>query len=233
MDRDQATIYRWGGAVLGTGFVLVIIAILAYILIYGQPEVTNPEIGITLADRVSHLRDNWEVAQTMWRIEIVGVALLIVAGFILQHQHLNPGDRISPRITWSVVAAGAVVLFLAYPLMLSGYPEAVKLFDTEPGLMAVLNSVAWFTFYFGNALLYLGLAASFALGTQSNGGMQPWLARIGIVSSLLWCAGMIAAVVGYSTMVIVGPFGLLANILGIYLAFSIWQAGTRVGSKRN
>ena len=230
MDRDRATTCRWGGATFGVGSVLLSAAIIAYVIIYGQPEAADPAVGVTLADRVLHLRSNWDFAQTMWRVEILGIALLVVAGFILQHQQNHQGNRVSPRVAWPLLSTGAGFLFLMHPLMLGGYPEALKAFESEPGLMAMLNGLAWFIFYFGTAVLFLGFAAVFALGPESNGGIPSWLGTTGVTLSLIGFVGMTAGLFGYSTMMILSPFGLLANLLAGYLGYSIWRAGTRGGS---
>ena len=222
--------FRWGGAALCIGSVLLALAIIGYVFIYGQPEASGADGVITLDDRVSHLQTNWLFAQSMWRIESVAIVLLAVAGFVLQHQNLNPGDRSSPRFAWSLMATGAVFLFMLYPLMLSGYPEALRNYETEPGLMAVLNSIAYFVFYFGSATMFLGLAMVFALGRESNGGIPSWLAIMGIIVSFLGFAGMVGSLFGYSKIMTLAPFGVLAYLIASYLGFSIWRMGNRPDS---
>ncbi len=227
MGQDQALTFRWGGAALCVGSVLLALAIIGYVFIYGQPDASGADGVITLDDRVSHLRTNWDFAQAMWRIETVAIVLLAVAGFVLQHQKWSPGDRTSPRFAFSLMAVGAVFLFMLYPLMLGGYPEALRNYETEPGVMAVLNSIAYFVFYFGSATMFAGLAMVFALGRDSNGGMPFWLTMTGIIVCCLGFAGMVGSLFGYSKIMTLAPFGVLAYLLASYLGFSIWRMGTR------
>ncbi len=119
---------------------------------------------------------------------------------------------------------------MLYPLMLGGYPEALRNYETEPGLMAVLNSIAYFVFYFGSATMFLGLAAVFALGRESNGGIPSWLAMTGIIVCLLGFAGMVGSLFGYSKIMTLAPFGVLAYLIASYLGLSIWRMGTRADS---
>jgi len=230
MGRDQAMTYRWGGASLCVGSALLALAIIGYVFIYGQPDATSPDGVITLDDRVSHLQTNWNFAQAMWRIEIVAVVLLAVAGFVLQNQHWNPGDKTSPRFAWLLMAVGAIFLLMLYPLMLGGYPEGMRVYETEPGLMAVLNSIAYFVFYFGSAVMFLGLAAAFALGPDSNGGMPSWLTTTGVILCVVGFVGMIGALFGFPKLMKLAPSGVLAYLLASYLGFSIWRMGTRTDS---
>ena len=230
MGRDQAMTFRWGGASLCAGSALLALAIIGYVFIYGQPEATSPDGVITLDDRVSHLQTNWNFAQAMWQIETVAVVLLAVAGFVLQHQNWNPGDKTSPRFAWPLMATGAIFLFMLYPIMLGGYPEAMRVYETEPGLMAVLNSIAYFIFYFGSAVMFLGLAAAFALGPESNGGMPSWRATTGVILCVVGFIGMIGALFGYPKLLMLAPSGVLAYLLASYLGFSIWRMGTRTDS---
>lgn len=225
MNLDQSSIRRWGGAALGIGSVMVAAAIVAYIVIYGQPTASDPALGVTLADRVSHLRANWDFARLMWSIEIIGAVLMLVAGTILQHQTSTTDDGISPKVAWPCVAVGAGLLFPLYPLMLAGYPEAARLFSSEPGLMAVLNDLAWFLFYFGTTALFLGLALAFALGSDANGGLPGWLRKSGVMLGLIGAIGSASGLFGLSMMMVLSPFGLLANLLAGYLGFSIWRSG--------
>jgi hypothetical protein len=128
------------------------------------------------------------------------------------------------------MATGSVFLFMLYPLMLSGYPEAMRIYATEPGVMAVLNSIANFVFYFGSAVMFLGLAMVFALGPASNGGVPSWLATTGIILCLVGFIGMIGGLFDYPKIMMLAPSGVLAYLLASYLGFSIWRMGTRTDS---
>jgi hypothetical protein len=123
--------------------------------------------------------------------------------------------------------ACSIFLFMMYPLMLGGYPEAIGVFENEPGLMAVLNSVAFFIFYVGNAVLFLGLGMAFTLGSTTTGGMRSWVTTTGAVLCLVGLVGMIGGLFGIGAMMVLAPFGVIATLLSSYLGYSIWRAGAR------
>lgn len=225
MEANQTRTFRWGGCALGIGAAIYGLAIIAYVLLYGQPEATNPDGIVTLNDRVRHLEANWNIAEAMWWFETVAVLLLAFAGLVLQHQECSQHDKVPPRIAWLTVAIGSIFLFMMYPLMLGGYPEAIGFFENEPGLMAVLNSVAFFIFYVGNAVLFLGLGMAFTLGSTATGGIRPWVTRTGAVLCLVGLAGVIGGLFGIGAMTVLAPFGVLATLLASYLGYSIWRAG--------
>jgi hypothetical protein len=229
MEGNQARIFRWGGCALGIGAAIYGLAIVAYVLLYGQPDATNPDGIVTLNDRVRHLEANWNIAEAIWWFEIVAILLLAFGSFILQHQECDQHDKVPPRIAWLTVAIGSIFLFMMYPLMLGGYPEAMGFFENEPGLMAVLNSVAFFIFYVGNAVLFLGLGLAFTLGSTATGGMRSWVTTTGAVLCLVGLVGMIGGLLGVSVMTVLAPFGLIATLLSSYLGYSIWRAGARPG----
>jgi len=114
--------------------------------------------------------------------------------------------------------------------MLSGYPEALRNYETEPGLMAVLNSIAYFVFYVGSATMFLGLATVFALGRESNGGLPSWLSMTAVIICILGFSGMVGSLFGYSKIMKLAPFGVLAYLIASYLGFSIWRMGARIDS---
>ena len=227
MEANQARIFRWGGGALGIGAAIYGFAIVAYVLLYGQPDAANPDGIVTLSDRVRHLEANWNIAEAMWWFETVAVLLLAFGSFILQHQACDQHNKVPPRIAWLTVAIGSIFLFMMYPLMLGGYPEAIGFFENEPGLMAVLNSVAFFIFYVGNAVLFLGLGMAFTLGSTTTGGMRSWVTTTGAVLCLVGLVGMIGGLFGIGAMMVLAPFGVIATILSSYLGYSIWRAGAR------
>jgi len=227
MEANQARIFRWGGGALGIGAAIYGLAIVAYVLLYGQPDAANPDGIVTLSDRVRHLEANWNIAEAMWWFETVAVLLLAFGSFILQHQACDQHNKVPPRIAWLTVAIGSIFLFMMYPLMLGGYPEAIGFFENEPGLMAVLNSVAFFIFYVGNAVLFLGLGMAFTLGSTTTGGMRSWVTTTGAVLCLVGLVGMIGGLFGIGAMMVLAPFGVIATILSSYLGYSIWRAGAR------
>lgn len=224
MEGIEAKVFRWGGGALGVGAAVYGLAIIAYVVLYGQPEAMNIDGIVTLDDRVRHLEANWKIAEAMWWFETVAVLLLGFAGFMLQHQKCNHQNIVPPRSAWLTVSIGSIFLFMMYPLMLAGYPEAIGYFEDEPGLMAVLNSVAFFVFYVGNAVLFLGLGMAFTLGSTSTGGMRSWLTKTGSVLCLVGLVGMIGGLFGIGAMTVLAPFGVMATLLASYLGYSIWRA---------
>jgi len=227
MGNENLVDCRWGGALLALGFIAYALAVLLYVGIYGQPEGTGAEGVITLADRVSHLDSNWVLARAMWLTETVAAILIAIAGFVLQHRSHNGPSWISGRCVWVTVGVGGVLLFSMYPVMLGGYPEAARVFESEPGLFAVLNSIANFIFQVGNAVVFCGLAGVFLLESVPTGPLPRPLGITGAVVSLLGAAGALGLLLGIGAMNVLAPVGLAAFLLGGYLGIALYRTPPR------
>jgi hypothetical protein len=107
--------------------------------------------------------------------------------------------------------------------MLAGYPEAMKYFDDEPGLMAVLNEVAVFIFHVANFVLMIGLAAGFATEGSQGHTLSIWLKRLGVGVCLLAAFGFVGMAAGSSAIEVLAPVGVLAFVLSGFLGLSIYR----------
>ena len=223
MENDNSAPCRWACSCLALGCIGYAIAVIVYVAIYGRPEGTGPEGAITLVDRVTHLESNWHLARTMWLIETLAAILIAIAGFVLQHRSLNGRSWVSGRFAWVTVGVGGVLLFSMYPVMLGGYPEAARVFESEPGLFAVLNSIAIFIFHVGNAVVFFGLAGVFLLESAPIGPLPRPLAIAGVVVSLLGVAGALGLLFGVGAMNVLAPVGLAAFLLGGYLGIALYR----------
>jgi hypothetical protein len=203
MAHTTSTTARWAGGMFVVGSLAYAVAIILYFAVYGQAEGTGPEGTVTLADRVAHLEANWAFARGLWIAEMIAIALIAAAALAFQGEPSSA--RAARRLSWSSVAVGAIFLLFMYPLMLGGYPEAVRFFEDTPGLLASINSIATFIFFVGNAILFAALGA--ALYAAS---IRPAIISrsLGLAGATLGAAGAIGAIAGQAGIGVMRPFAL-------------------------
>lgn len=227
MDGKHTNISKAGGLSLALGAMGYTIAVILYVAVYGQAEGTGADGAITMPDRVIHLKANLRFVQAMWWIETAAAILMAVAGFLLVHRNSEAKTWLTPQAAWSVTGVGGILLFMMYPVMLAGYPEALKYFSSEPGLMAVLHRVATFIFYVANLVLFVGLAGGFHLEQEPDGVLPNWFARLGVAICLIGALGFCAMIAGANIMNLFAPIGLLIFVLASFLGIAIWREAAR------
>lgn len=208
---------------LAAGALAYAVAVILYVVVYGQPEGTGPGGTATLADRVAHLHDHWSLAQAMWFVEGAAAVCIAIAAFGLQHRTSPQRVGLPPQVAWATVGVGALLLAMMYPFMLGGYPDALAVFDETPGLIAVLNSIATFLFHLGNAVLSLGLAGVFITEATAPGVLPRWLALTGAALCLLGTGAAIGLLAGIGSMAAAAPGGVVGFLLTAYLGTAIWR----------
>jgi hypothetical protein len=216
-----APLSRWGGAILAIGTIAYTSAVVLYLVVYGQATGTGPGDEVLLADRIAHYQGHQGVAHIVWFVELLAAVLLAVAGLVLRDR--APGHRTSalPRVAWSAVSVGGVLLCMTYPIMLGGYPTAsseagVTLFDT-------LNSIATLQFYVGNVVLGAGFAAALFAEAVPGGVLPKWLALVGSILFIIWTIAAIGLIAGVGAMAAAAPLGLIGFLLTAFFGFSLWR----------
>lgn len=214
---------RAGGALLAFGALAYAVAVVVYVVLYGQPAPADPEAGVTVAARVAHYQGRHTLAHALWAVELVAALSIAVAGFVLHGRGMRVGSAWLSGVAWTTVGVGALLLSLMYAVMLGGYPSAAAAFATEPGLFAALNGIATFLFDFGSAVLFLGLAGAFAAESGSPEVLPAGVAKAGAMLSLLSAlvaVGMLADVAALSAA---APLGLAMYLLAAYHGFALWR----------
>jgi hypothetical protein len=228
---SQSEVSRAGGAVLALGTLCYAVAVVAYVVLYGQPDGTGAGGVVTLEDRVFHFQARWRLARALWLVEMVAALLIAIAGVVLHNRQSTFRSWLSPRLAWTTVGVGGVLLSLMYAFMLGGYPNAATVFDTEPGLFAVLNGIATFLFNVGNAVVFLGFAGAFATEVAPAGVLPKGLAAAGVAFCLLGSVVALGMLMGIGALSAAAPLGLLVFMLTAYLGFAIWRRGERAELK--
>jgi hypothetical protein len=231
IQNSQLEVSRAGGAVLALGTLCYAVAVVAFVILYGQPDGTGAGGAVTLEDRVSHFQTRWRLAVVLWLVEMVAALLIAIAGFVLHNRLTTSRSWLSPRLAWTTVGVGAMLLLLMYAFMLGGYPSAATVFDAEPGLFAVLNGIATFLFNVGNAVVFLGFAGAFATEATPQGVVAKGLAAFGVAVCLLSTVVAIGMLIGIGTLSAAAPLGLVVFLLTAYLGFAIWRYSERTELK--
>jgi hypothetical protein len=212
---------RWGGALLALGALAYAVAVVAFVVAYGQPAGTGPGGEVTLADRATHYGSRQQVAHLLWLLETLAALVMSVAGFVLLSRDSPPGVRFPSRVAWATLGVGAFLLSTMYPLMLGGFPAAIAADDLA--LFGALNGIATFVFNLGSVVAFLGLAGAFASEAAPGGVVARNLAWAGAIVCALGAfvgAGMLA---GVGALAAAAPVGLVGFLLSAYLGLSIWR----------
>lgn len=206
--------------VLCVGSLAYAAAVLAFMVVYGQPESAVAGGVPTLGDRVAHYQANQQAAHAMWLLEAVAVLSLAVSGFVLMGRVAPSAGSAPRRLAWATVGAGAVFLALMYPIMLGGYPAALET-DSPLGHFAVVNSLAQSIFQMGNCVIFIGFAAAFASEGPPHGVLSRAVAIAGQIVFLSALLAGIAMILGFQFLQWAAPVGLLAFLLAGYLGGAI------------
>ena len=137
------------------GAILYTIALLAYLIVYGQPEGTGAAGEVTVRDSVRHLLANWQLVNRIWFAEMVAALLLGLAGFVLHSGHQMGQGWLPVRTAWIVVGIGGMILTVMYAFTLGAYPPALAAYDSQPATFAAFRGAATALFYTGSAILFL------------------------------------------------------------------------------
>lgn len=223
--RDDST--RSGGALLGLGALAYAVAVVVYVVLYGQPSGSDATLEVRLADRVAHYQERRNLAHALWLVELVAALLVAIAGFVLHQRKASAGSLISPRVSWVTVGVGAIFLSLMYAFMLGGYPSAAAAFNDEPGLFAAVNGVATFLFNLGNTVVFLGLAGAFAAESSSSQVVSTSVGKMGVVVCLLSAVVALGMLLGLNALSAAAPLGLVVFLLTGYFGFQIWRQHDR------
>jgi hypothetical protein len=205
---------------LSLGTLAYAVAVVLFVIVYGQPEGTGPSGDATLADRVAHYQRRQAIAHAMWFVETLAAMLIAIAGFVLQHRK-PVRAALSPRVAWATVSVGAVLLALMYPIMLGGYPAAAS--SEELALFDALNGIATFLFHVGNVVVGFGLAGAFFTEAAPEGVVPRWLALIGVTLFLISAIAALGLLAGVGALENVAPLALVGFLLAAYLGLSIWE----------
>lgn len=211
---------RWGGAALALGALAFVVAIVAFVVVYGQPEGTGGEV--TLADRVAHYLSRQRAARVMWSVETLAAVALAVAAVALLPRRPARG-RVPARLAWATVGVGALFLTTMYPVMIGGYPAAAAAGDLP--LFDALNRIATFVFDLGNVVVFLGLAGAFVSEAGPGGVVPRGLALTGAAVCALGAVVGLGMLAGVEALAAAAPIALLGFVLAAYLGLSIWRRG--------
>jgi hypothetical protein len=157
LEQVRSDASQWGGGALALGTLTYAFAVIAYVVVYGQPEPSAPGFEPTMANRVAHLQKRWRTAQFLWLIEALAALPISVAGFVLQRRVTSVRTKIPPGFAWTTVGVAGIFLSLMNPVVLCGYRTAAAAFVEQPAVFGTINGIAIFIFNFGNTILFLGV----------------------------------------------------------------------------
>ncbi len=145
-ETSAEALARWGGAILSIGAFLYTLAIILYVIVYGQPKGTGPAGEVTVGDSAAHLLAHWRLVKGLWLTEMTAVLMIAVAAFTLPNRRETSRSLIPPRVAWLAVGIGAMLLATMYGFILGSYPPALAAFQQNPTVFASLRGGQQFFF---------------------------------------------------------------------------------------
>ncbi|MEM1336834.1 MAG: hypothetical protein AAF634_09945 [Bacteroidota bacterium] len=118
------------------GSILLNVVIGIYVYLMSNKPSTREEV-------VQYVNDNWSIYGAHWKAEFLIMALITIGALYFA--------LYSRKVSWTIVAAGQIILLFTYPIMLGGYH------NTPLELFEMANEVATIVFVFGNLVLFGGL----------------------------------------------------------------------------
>lgn len=214
---------RWSGLLLACSGIALFVSIGLYGAIYGGVTASDPDVGVTIADRARHVLTHWGPLSTIWLVETVAYFTLSVAALVrIPEQRLAAG-RLPVSLGWSAVAAASLLQTAMYAFMLGGYPASAAVATEQPAIFAAMNDAAVFLFDLSNAGLLAGLAVVFFAEGTDGGVLPPTVARVmggALVIAFFLFVGYAA---GALSLAAVAPFALATQLLIAWLGLRLWR----------
>jgi hypothetical protein len=228
-ETSAETLTRWGGAILSIGAFLYTLAIILYVIVYGQPKRTGPGGEVTVGDSAAHLLAHWRLVKGLWLMEMTAALLIAVAAFALPNRRQTTRSLIPTRVAWLAVGIGATLLAAMYAFILGSYPPALAAFQQDSTVFASLRGGATVLFYAACAITFLGLGAAFFGETSMATRVIPkWVAFAGAGVTLLATLQAGAMLAGFKELPTAGPSAVVAFALTGWFGMSLSRASRRV-----
>jgi|GEM_PF-2217944 len=232
-ETSAESLARRGGAILSIGAFLYTLAIILYVIVYGQPKGTGPAGEVTVRDSASHLLAHWRLVKGLWLTEMTAVLMIAVAAFLLPDRSETSRSLIPTRVAWLAVGIGAMLLATMYAFILGSYPPALAAFQENPTVFASLRGGATVLFYTGCAITFLGLGTAFLGETSMATRVIPrWVAFASAGVALLAALQAVAMLAGVKELATAGPSAVVTFMLTGWFGMSLSRAGRRVTSHK-
>jgi hypothetical protein len=231
MSGEEEKNIRLGGALFAVSMGLFVVLVPLYLLMFGQPEGTGVAGAVTPRDSAAHLLGNWRFISANWQVESLAVATLLLSALVLAPATWRTNKWITNRLAMALVATGCVCVFPMYMIMLGAYLPAAAVVEETPGVFAAFQGVAALVFGFGTALVMFGLAAT-ALVHGTVGTIASWLGRLGAGTGTVAGGLLMGNFLGYDTLMVAGPPGLITYLIGVLIGVNIWRNPAAAGADR-
>lgn len=215
---------RWAGAALAVAAIIFIVTANLYGLVLGPPRPNSPSAGLTAADRVHHIGENWGLASSLWIAESLAFVVMALSALSLLSRSEGGAPWLPRRAAWAAVAVGVLLQASMCAFMLGGYPAAIAAVGSVPSLFRAFNEAAYFLFYLSNATLLFGLSGVFLAEAGPSGVLPSWIGRAGAVCAAVGLILLVVVMSGIGSLFLVLPVVLLVFGLTAYLGFRIARA---------
>ncbi|MEM8928125.1 MAG: hypothetical protein AAGC45_07970 [Bacteroidota bacterium] len=189
------------------GSILLNVVIGIYVYLMSNKPSTREEV-------VQYVNDNWNIYGAHWKAEFLIMALITI-GALYFALH-------SRKISWTIVAAGQLILLFTYPIMLGGY------YNTPLELFEMANEMANIVFVFGNLVLFGGL---FLVYFQ-DGYLKQWMKIVAFSISgfmFLVFAIIFMGFITWGQALVVAPLANVMYLINAYYGSKLKLENSSIG----
>ena len=217
----EGTSTRWAGIAIAFANAVLVVNISVFAAFFGNVPAADPTGGPTAVERAAHLTQHWGALSTLWVIEVAVYTVFAVAALVLAVRS-EGGSALLPRAAaWSAASVGAVLQVAMYSFMLGGYPAAIPVAVTEPGLIDAMYRSALVLFFAGNAAIFVGCGAVYGSEVRAADIMGPRAAGLGALVCFAAAVLLLAVAIAGIPFVVAAPPALLAHALIVYLGLRV------------
>lgn len=217
---------RWGGLLLAIGMLILLVCIVLYVFVLGNPEGSGPDGEVTNRDFARHITTYGVLVRAIWFNEMASSLLIAIAALVLGGRTPRRQSAWPMALLWTAVGVGATIQVASYGLTLGSYWHATAVIETDPALFDSLRGASSMIFGVGTLAVMGGLALRlFGEARSSAPLIHPSIGYVGGVAGIIGLGYPMAFITGVDAFLMASPLAFLFFPIVLYLGVTIWRGG--------